>query len=56
MITARTHRLHPPGFNRISLGHRGYLDAPRLYTVRAHYGVPRPRGHRAFLNIAGAER
>lgn len=47
---AELHRLHPPGFNRMSRGHRGYLDAPRLISTRSHK-TPVARGHRAFLNI-----
>lgn len=35
----------------LSQGHRGYLDNPRLYTVRSHYGAPIARGHRRFLAL-----
>lgn len=29
-------------------GHRGYIDNPRLISVRVHK-APVPRGHRAFM-------
>jgi hypothetical protein len=44
-------RLHASRFDRLSQGHRGYIDNPRLISTQARK-PPVPRGHRRFLEIA----